>query len=127
MRLELQESASSSDRSTAVRQNSRPAAPAQIRRRAGREDLEAWRNELDEFYDVMNAFANNEETIFHDLSAMSSRASQIRSLVVRQENKALQVFRTQEIDPFLRECDRQFKLWSRVLTVSQHEWEITSR
>lgn len=117
MKLELEERAS---------RGSQPTTVPQIRRRAGREDLEAWRQELDSFYEVMNIFAQDEETIFYSLSAMTSRASQIRSQVVRQENKALQVFRTQEIDPFLKECDRQFKIWSRVLTISQFEWE-TSR
>lgn len=121
MRFELVETASKENEPTTV------GKVAPIRRRAGREDLEAWRGELDEFFEIMNDFGNNEDSIFHDLSAMSARASQIRTLVVRAENKALQVFRTQEIDPFLKECDRQFKFWSRVLTVSQHEWEITSR
>ncbi len=102
-----------------------PTTVPQMRRRAGREVLEGWRKELDSFYEVMNHFRENEETIFYDLSAMSARVSQIRSLVVRQENKALQVFRTQEVDPFLKECDRQFKIWSRVLTISQFEWETS--
>ena len=118
MKLEMEERA---------HEGREPTAVHPMRRRAGRQDLEGWRVELDDFYERMTSFANNEDMIFFDLSAMSSRASQIRSLVVRQENKALQVFRTQEIDPFLRECERQFKIWSRVLTVSQHEWEITTR
>lgn len=111
MRLELQETA--------------PNEP--VSRRFGREELKSWRAELDHFYEVMGQFGVNEDTIFQDLSSMSARVSQMRSLVVRVENKALQVFRTQEIDPFLKECDRQFKLWSRVLTVHQHEWELTTR
>ena len=116
MKLEVQESASIS----------RPVDQVQpIRRRAGRQELEGWRRELDKFYEIMSEFAQNEETIFQDLSAMSARASEIRTNVVRAENKALQVFRTQEIDPFLKECDRQFKLWSRVLSYSQYELELT--
>ena len=101
--------------------------PVDMRRRAGRESLEQWRSELDDFYDRMNNFAEDEDEIFRSLSAMSARVSQIRSQVVRRENRALQVFRTQEVDLFLKECDRQFKIWSRILTVSQHEWEITNR
>ena len=101
--------------------------PVDMRRRAGRESLEQWRAELDTFYDLMNDFGDYEDEIFRSLSAMSSRVSQIRTQVVRKENRALQVFRTQEVDPFLKECDRQFKIWSRILTVSQHEWEITSK
>jgi hypothetical protein len=101
--------------------------PVDMRRRVGRESLEQWRSELDEFYNRMNRFAEDEDEIFRNLSAMSARMSQIRTEVVRKENRALQVFRTQEIDPFLKECDRQFKFWSRVLTFSQHEWEVTTK
>jgi hypothetical protein len=98
-----------------------------MRRRAGRDDLNGWRAELDEFYDIMNGFGDDEDGIFRSLSAMSARASQIRSRVVRKENRQLQVFRTQEIDPFLKECDRQFKIWSREHSVSQFEWETTNK
>lgn len=101
--------------------------PVDMRRRGGREDLNGWRAELDEFYGIMNNFGDDEDGIFRSLSAMSARASQIRSQVVRKENRALQVFRTQEIDPFLKECDRQFKIWSREHSVSQFEWETTNK
>jgi len=96
-------------------------------RRSGRDDLNGWRAELDEFYDVMNCFGVDEDEIFRSLSGMSARASQMRSQVVRKETRGLQVFRTQEVDPFLKECDRQFKIWSRVFSVSQFEWETTSK
>lgn len=92
-----------------------------------KEDLEGWRVELDAFYDLMDKFPLNEENVFHLLSAMSARASRIRSTVVRREDRAMQWFRTQELDPFLKECERQFKYWSRILTASQHEWEITTK
>lgn len=118
MRFELQDSASSERQATAHRP---------IRRRPSGDTLNQWREELDHFYDIMNDFGGDEEDIFRNLSAMSARASQIRSLVVRQENRVLQTFRTQEIDPFLKECERQFKIWSRVFSVSQFEWEQTRK
>lgn len=112
MRLELKDSGSDLNKTAATR----------VR---GRAELDGWRQEIDEFYDIMNNFISDPDNIFRNLSAMSSRMSQVRTIVSRHEIKSYQHFRAQEIDPFLKECDRQFKIWSRVLSAAQMEWELT--
>lgn len=87
------------------------------------EELGEWRKELDEYYDQMQQFANREpDEIFMMLSAYTSRVSYIRSQIMRSNSRIMQAFRTGEIDPFINECDRQFKFWSRVQSVAQMDW-----
>jgi hypothetical protein len=62
------------------------------------------------------------DEIFVRLAGMSARLSEIRFQVVRSDQRVLQAFRTREIDPFLEEVDRQFKIFSRIQTVK--EWEL---
>ncbi len=91
-------------------------------------DLKAWRNELDAYYDIMRSFDQyGLDEILKALSSMTSRASQIRSFVVRSENRSTQAFRTRELDPFIEECDRQFKIWSRMLSIHSMDWEMSRK
>lgn len=95
---------------------------------AGDLSLDSIREELDEYYVLMRAFRQNDPAdnlVF--ISGFTARASQIRSNIVRMtEDRRIQNFRTKELDPFLTECDRQFKVWSRLISAIQLEWE-TSR
>ena len=89
------------------------------------DEITGWRKELDAFYDNMNSFKNEDPAeIFMLLSAWTARASYIRTQVVRANNRAMNFFRTQEIEPFLTECDRQFKFWSRAVSVMQIESDM---
>lgn len=82
--------------------------------------------ELDGYYAQMREFSSVEVTeILMALAAFSARASEIRSVLVRNENRRAQTFRTKEIEPFLEEVDRQFKTWSRLISVRQQEWDIS--
>ena len=56
------------------------------------------------------------DEIFRSLSAFTARMNHIRTGIVRTDNKRYSSFRTKEIEPFITECDRQFKIWSRSLT-----------
>lgn len=88
--------------------------------------LTDWRKEIDGFYAVMDTFsAMDPSDIFRSLSSMSSRMSYIRGQIVRSENRQWGNFRTKEIDPFIAECDRQFKLWSRCFTTATLDWEMS--
>ena len=88
--------------------------------------IKKWRMEIDEYFSGMHQFSVLEpDEIFMRLSSYSSRVSAIRSVVVRMENRQYTAFRTKELDPFLEECDRQFKFWSRIQSVRTLEWEIT--
>lgn len=62
--------------------------------------------------------------IMQSLSAYSSRASWMRNRLVRSGSKYADNFRIKEVDPFLGEVDRQFKIWSRIASVVQAEWDI---
>ena len=84
-----------------------------------------WRDELDAYYAEMKKFESMElDEILMKLAGFSSRFSYIRSLTVRSVRKEATAFRTTEIDPFITECDRQFKIWSRVLSVKMQDWAM---
>lgn len=89
--------------------------------------LEGWRRELDDALKVMIKFSKmNHTDIFISLSGFTARASYIRNIVARvPENRRMAAFRTKELEPFIEECDRQFKYWSRALSVQALDWEIS--
>jgi len=91
-------------------------------------DLTAWREEIDAYFEIMRSFEQyGMDEILKALSAMTSRASQIRSNVMRSEDRRTQSFRTRELDPFIAECDRQFKVWSRMLSIHSMDWEMSRK
>lgn len=94
--------------------------------RDGGELLVAWRLELDSFYTEMEQFATltQPDEIFRKLSAWTARVSHIRSQIVRQQSNVWLKFRTMELEPFLVECDRQFKFWSRNFSVYSLDWDM---
>lgn len=88
--------------------------------------IDVWRTELDDYYGEMQGFGNMDPVeVFLRLSAYSARASEIRSQIVRSENRRHLSFRTQEIDPFIDECDRQFKLHSRIQATREMEFKMS--
>lgn len=88
--------------------------------------LDAYRDELDDFYAQMREFQNLEiDEIFMTLAGMSARASEIRGLLQRMQTKVATNMKCQEIDPFLSEVDRQFKDWSRAHQYRVDEWRIS--
>ncbi len=92
----------------------------------GNLDLDALRLEINEYYEAMRSFENLDPIdILSRLSAFTSRASQVRFNLIKAESKQIQNFRTKELDPFIGECDRQFKVWSRLLSAYQLEWETS--
>lgn len=92
------------------------------------EMLKVWLSELDACYDRMEKFKDEEpDEIFSCLSSWTARASHMRSLVNRSESKTDQSFRLKQIDPFITECDRQFKIWSRVFSVIQMDYNMSGR
>lgn len=90
------------------------------------EVLKAWQGELDGYYEEMQQFGEMPpDEIFRNLSAFSSRMNAIRTVICRTDNKRWSNFRTKEIEPFVSECDRQFKIWSRNLTNYTLDWEMS--
>jgi hypothetical protein len=89
-------------------------------------DLAGLRAEVDAYYTAMRGFQDlSLEEVFIQLAGLSARASEIRTNLIRQDRRAFQAFRTGEIDPFLTEVDRQFKVWSRLQSVREMEFKMT--
>lgn len=80
--------------------------------------LDIWKKEISQAYQVMKKLVDMDPSdIFRHLSQFSARASEIRSLIGPQESKREYAFRTRIIDPFIEECDRQFKIHSRRMAI----------
>jgi hypothetical protein len=88
--------------------------------------LEAWRTEIASYYLEMEGFSECDiADIFMKLAGMTARVSGIRSQIVQVENRTLTAFRTREIDPFIAEAERQFKVWSRLQSVKEMDFRIS--
>ena len=88
--------------------------------------VKEWRNELDTFYERMQIFQSlGVDEIFMTLAGFSARMSGVRSQIVRNESRMMNAFRTKEIDPFIEECDRQFRVWSRFVSMQKFEYDVT--
>lgn len=82
--------------------------------------VEAWRTEISENYQIMKVFNDMDPSdVFRMLSQFSARASEIRSIIGEQESRKEASFRIRVIDPFIEECDRQFKIHSRTLATDE--------
>ena len=85
-----------------------------------------WRQEIDGYYSIMQNFRGMMlDEILLDLSSFSARMNAIRTTIVRSESRLMNNFRTKEIDPFIEECDRQFKIYSRVGALQKQEFDMT--
>jgi hypothetical protein len=89
--------------------------------------VEEWRSELDEYLNMMQDWSHTDPgTVMEEISSIAARLIQIRCDVVRSESRAMQGFRTKELDPVLAQVEFQFKLHSRRLSSLTLDWE-TSR
>lgn len=95
--------------------------------RGGRADaLLQFRVEFDGYRRQMRDFVTMEpDEVLIALSAFSARASEVRVLLWRDGSRLAQKMRTEEMDPFIDECDRQFKVHSRLQTIRELDWRMT--
>ena len=86
-----------------------------------------WRTEIIGYLEEMYGFREMDQPleILRKLSAFSARASYMRNITIRSNNKEASAFRLEEVDPFLREAEFQFKVWSRVAAIGTQEWEMS--
>lgn len=92
------------------------------------EKLSAWRDEIFIYLEQMTDLSEqDEEEIFIKLAGWSARATYIRSFLILDTSRSYQAFRTGIVDPFIQECDRQFKVWSRYISIRQMQWEMDSK
>ena len=82
-------------------------------------------NYLKEMYDFHNQFDSRD--ILRQLSAFSARASWMRNLATRSSKNEIIRFRIDEIDPFLEEVERQFKIYSRLISANEFEYKLTTQ
>lgn len=64
------------------------------------------------------------ENVLLKLSAYSARSSFIRMLVISSNEEQAKRFRLDIVDPFIKECERQFKIWSRLITYKGLEQDM---
>lgn len=82
--------------------------------------LAGWRQEIAEYYVTMKDFTDTDPvSVFQNLSQFSARASEMRSYITAKDGREEANFRTRVIDPFIEECDRQFKLHSRIQAINE--------
>ncbi len=88
--------------------------------------LENWRKEIGDYYQQMKVLVDvDPREAFQHLSQFSARASEMRSIISVQEDRREASFRIKIIDPFLEECDRQFRVLSRIHAIRQMEWDMS--
>ena len=94
---------------------------------AAENPIKVWREELVGYLEDIYGFRdlNDPIEILKRLSAYSARASYMRNICIRSSNKIVSSFRLEEIDPFLRETEFQFKIWSRIAAIGGQEWEMS--
>lgn len=95
-------------------------------RSAQRSNLDRLRDELDGYFATMQKFeALDPVEVMFLISAMSARVAELRSHMVRQESRSANAFRTKELEPFLEECERQFKIHSRIQSMRDMEFRMS--
>lgn len=88
--------------------------------------VEDWRAELSAYLSEMQKFEGMDPTeVFFRLSAFSARAAEIRFSITASESRRMTAFRTQAVDPFIEECDRQFRIHSRIQAIREMEFRIS--
>lgn len=92
-----------------------------------KEVIETWRPEILGYLKEMRDFYQEEDCrlVLRTLSAYSARASYMRNFASRSGNEKINRFRIDELDPFLMEVDRQFKIYSRLISANQFEFDLT--
>ncbi len=89
--------------------------------------IEKYTNELIGYLKDVYDFHTNEDLveILRAISAYRARASLIRQGIVKSSNPKFNRFRIDSLDPFLAEMAEQFKIFSRVNSVEELNWQTS--
>lgn len=91
-----------------------------------KDGYERIREELDHYMERMQAFGQLEpDEIYIILSSFTARATEIKVQLSRTDTARANAIRNREIEPFLIECDRQFKYYSRIQTSRELDFKIS--
>ena len=94
--------------------------------RPGTQFVRQIQEELSTFYKRIQTFDCLEpDQVMVNLAGISGRACEIRAQLVRKEDRISQKLRTMEVEPLIEECDRQFKVWSRIQAIRELEWKMS--
>ena len=90
------------------------------------EQIENAREILIDYVDQMRNFKKlDSQDVFLKLSEFSATATYFRSTICKREDRKKAAFRTHDIEPFIAEVERQFKIWSRLVSSQNLDWEMT--
>lgn len=88
----------------------------------GQTFIDEVREELIAYYGEMQKLRSLPlDEIFMSLAGWTARMSEVRSELTLRESKRSMALRTKHVEPFIEECDRQFKFYSRVQSVRDME------
>lgn len=89
--------------------------------------VKSWRKEILGYLKEMGKFEDVDDPlqILKQISGFSARATYLNNLCASSKNRDLTEFRHDELGPFLKEADFQFRIWSRVGALKTSEWEMT--
>lgn len=77
---------------------------------------EVLQEELDGYYRIMREFKTGKKSpsdIFLCLSGWTARMSEVKGQLFRENTTLASQLRIREVEPFIMECERQFKYHSR--------------
>lgn len=99
------------------------ATPAVVARGQG---IDAWREEIKQYLAVMqNLRSQTSEEVFMSLSGWTARAVEMKIRLADSDLQRSRAFITRVLDPFIEECDRQFKYHSRMHATREFEQRMT--
>ena len=89
--------------------------------------VKKWREEILGYLREMHQFSTIDDpgVILRKLSGFSARATFMNNLIGSSKNRLMTEFKFDEIIPFLKENEFQFKIWSRIASIHTSEWEMS--
>jgi hypothetical protein len=107
---------------------SHPSAQSPQQQQQGASQESVWvaavREEVDGYLVTLRTLNSHPpDEVFALLSGISARLVELRVISHRSESRRLTALRSHEIDPLLEQCDRAFRLHSRIQATRQMEWD----
>lgn len=92
------------------------------------EFINSWREEITGYLKEIISFQDNGEVgeVLRKLSSYSARASYCRQIATaKTKDPKVSTFVTSELEPFMKEVQNQFSIWSRIHSREQFEWDMS--
>ena len=83
--------------------------------------------ELDGYYAELQKYETMEpDEVLLSVSGLLARLTAIRAECIRSQSQRANKLRTNEIEPLISALDQQFKIHSRIQTIRELDYKITS-